>query len=818
VLLTFLCGSAWAQEGWGGTQEPPLQSEELPAVEAVEPPGQAPDEQPLGELVPPTLLELPELDWPEGEAPRQVTVQLLLLLDERGSIEQIGLVSGEEPFAGLALARASEIRFSPALEGGQPIAVELPFAWTFDPPVENVVGRLRVAGSREPARRVTVLVDGSSTETDEAGRFSFRGLEPGPHTVEIADPTLRLKPMAFEVQADGLVELDLIARREGADDEALGTWQRGQSQVLSRSLSAAELRSTPGTMGDPVRAVQNLPGVVRTPFDAGWMLVRGGDPEDTGVYIDGVRVPIIYHLGGYTSVLHPSMVGGVEFMPGGYGVRYGRSTAGAVDLLSAPVQGERRVELGADLLHAGVYAQTPLGDRNAVAVAVRRSYLDKILGAVLSPEQARIAPRFFDWQGRWDSERAGVFVLGYRDAIDAPTGEDDETVRIDIITHRVHGRLDLDTGIGQLRLTPVVARDKRVFDYSDEFQELKTDTVALRAERLDLDGGQLGVEAGLDAQVSAFSVHVESADRSGLVASADPYAQVRIGSGTRLVAGLRLDTFYAQGQLLRAAPSPRVQGAWEILPSLSLVGDLGISHQAPGLELVIGLPDGRYLQLEEARGGGLGARWRHDQLGLDVDGFVRQLDNVTMWEDDGSLGQGKGLAYGVETLARWKAGRAAGWVAYTWSRGLRQQEAGDLYEPYRYDQPHYLVVVGSLALRRNLTLASRFRAGSGYPRDPNSDAAYDLLSVGATEVPLDTRRLRLEPYYALDLKISKEATFRAWQLEYYLDIQNVSNHRMPEPLITGVDDRQAVYAYGLPVLPIFGVKGVFWPGAGLTSE
>ncbi len=807
MLLTFLCGSAWAQEGSQDSSE----SAELQAVEPLQ-------QQAPVELVPPALLELPKLPWPEGEAPRQVTVELLLLIDEAGEIEQIALLSGPEPFAGVALETASRIRFAPALEAGEPVAVELPFTWSFDPPPENVVGRLRVAGSRETAPRVTVLLDGLAAETDQDGRFSYRGIGPGTHTVEIADPSLRLKPVEFEVQADGQVELDLLARREGHDDEAIGVYQRGQSQVLSRSLSAEELRSTPGTMGDPVRAVQNLPGVVRTPFDAGWMLVRGGDPEDTGVYIDGVRVPIIYHLGGYTSVLHPSMVGGVEFMPGGYGVRYGRSTAGAVDLISAPVQGERRVELGADVLHAGIYTQTPLGERNAIALAVRRSYLDKILGAVLTPEQARIAPRFFDWQARWDSERAGVFVLGYRDAIDAPTGNDDETVRIDIISNRVHGRLDLDTAVGELRLTPVVSRDRRVFDYSTESQELQTDTLALRAERLDRDGAELGLEAGVDAQLSSFSVHVDDIDRQGRVASVDPYAQVRIGSQTRLVAGLRLDSFYAEDQLLRLAPSPRVQGTWQILPGVAVVGDLGISHQAPALEAVIGLPEGRYLRLEEARGGGLGARLRYRQLAFDLDGFVRQLDHVTMWEDDGSLGQGRGLAYGVESLARWELGRAAGWVAYTWSRGLRQEEVGDLFEPYRYDQPHYLVVVGSLGLRRNLTLAGRFRAGSGYPRDPDADAAYDLLATGATEVPLDTRLLRMEPYYALDLKLSKEATFRAWQLEYYLDVQNLTNHRMAEPLITGVDDRQVVYAYGLPILPIFGVKGVFWPGAGLSSD
>ena len=115
-------------------------------------------------------------------------------------------------------------------------------------------------------------------------------------------------------------------------------------------------------------------------------------------------------------------------------------------------------------------------------------------------------------------------------------------------------------------------------------------------------------------------------------------------------------------------------------------------------------------------------------------------------------------------------------------------------------------------LPRQLTLAGRWRYGAGYPR--LADEAYDLLQTDSLEVPLDTRLDRLPPYHALDLKISKRATFRAWQLEGYLDIQNVYNRRIPEPLITGIDDTETVYGFGLPVLPIFGLKGVFWPGAG----
>ena len=797
-------------------------AEEGPSPDPVDDPaGDSPDEpidEPVEELefIGPSLLSIPGLSWPEGHEPTSVSVSLGLLIDEAGAVEEVVLLGGPEPFASMALEAARDLQFTAATEGGEPIAVEVPFTWSFEPPAVNVTGRVRVAGSRAPAQRVTVLVDGQDTETDMDGVFSFRGVSPGPHVLEILDPALRVKPLDVVVTPDEVLEIEVLAKPESSGDEAIGVYYRTRTEVVSRALTADELRTTPGTMGDPVRAVQNLPGVVRTPFDSGWLLVRGGDPEDTGVFIDGVRVPLIYHLGGFTSVLHPAMVEGIRFMPGGTSARYGRATAGAVDLDSARVAGERRLELGADIVHSGVYLQTPIGDDHAVALAVRRSYLDKAIQVALSEEQARIAPRFFDWQARWDTTNFGLAFLGYKDAINAPTGNDDEVVEISVLTNRIHGRAEWDTGIGHIHLTPVLASDDRVFDYSSEYQELSRDTAELRAELRAPPTSKVDYLVGVDGIGGNYRIAIDQTERSSRYVSADPYAAIEIGDERRATLGARLNTLYLPGHLLRTGFSPRLQAAWRIQRRVELVADASIVHQPAPFDILVGLPDGKYLDLEQARGFGAGARLRGQSVGFDIDAYWRHLDRVTMFEDDGTLTQGRGMAYGIETLTRWSWRDLGGWIAYTYSRSLRQQELGDLYRPHTYDQPHYLVAVMSWDLPRQLTLAGRWRYGSGYPR--TADEAYDLLQPDSLEVPLDTRLDSLAPYHALDVKISKKATFRSWQLEGYLDVQNLYNRRVPEPLITGVDDSETVYGFGLPVLPIFGVKGVFWPGATLSDR
>ena len=59
----------------------------------------------------------------------------------------------------------------------------------------------------------------------------------------------------------------------------------------------------PGAFGDAFRAVDALPGV--TPIISGlpFFFVRGSPPGNVGTYIDGVRVPLLFHLGAGPSVV-----------------------------------------------------------------------------------------------------------------------------------------------------------------------------------------------------------------------------------------------------------------------------------------------------------------------------------------------------------------------------------------------------------------------------------------------------------------------------------------------------------------------------------
>jgi hypothetical protein len=203
-----------------------------------------------------------------------------------------------------------------------------------------------------------------------------------------------------------------------AAGELVATYRLDVSTL--RVVDRATIRDTPGTLGDPIRALQTRPGLARTPFDAGWVLVRGGDFDHTALQLDGAPVPLLFHLGGFTSVLHPELTERVWFHPGVAPPRYGDALAGAVDVETRPVGDATRAQGGLNLVFANVYSEVPAGD-GGVAVAARRSYLDAVLTAALDAERARIAPRFTDAQVRVDQGNTRWTLLALDDRFDAPT-------------------------------------------------------------------------------------------------------------------------------------------------------------------------------------------------------------------------------------------------------------------------------------------------------------------------------------------------------------------------------------------------------------
>src|SRR5579859_4168859 len=171
--------------------------------------------------------------------------------------------------------------------------------------------------------------------------------------------------------------------REAAGQSLTIQADREQVGETRRSLAPEEARSLPGTNGDALKVLQDLPGMGRSPFATGELLVRGAAPGDSKVFLDGQEIPQLYHFGGLTSVVNTEVLDSIDFLPGGFGVRYGGATAGVVDLTTRGAPEEKSSGVtDVNIYDAQAVGKTPLakdGSAGRVVAALRRSYIDAVI-------------------------------------------------------------------------------------------------------------------------------------------------------------------------------------------------------------------------------------------------------------------------------------------------------------------------------------------------------------------------------------------------------------------------------------------------------
>ena len=178
-------------------------------------------------------------------------------------------------------------------------------------------------------------------------------------------------------------------RDEGVDDEQVVKATRIKKETASVSIRTEEARKVPGTSGDTLKVVQNLPGVGRSAFGSGQLIVWGSAPNETRVFLDGVAIAALYHGGGLRSTINSDLIESIELLPGAFGAEYGLGIGGLVkaedphlprDGTPGYVALERDRRLGAGLDRAVEPAR--------IAVAGRRSHLGTVLAQLTSGTSA----------------------------------------------------------------------------------------------------------------------------------------------------------------------------------------------------------------------------------------------------------------------------------------------------------------------------------------------------------------------------------------------------------------------------------------------
>jgi hypothetical protein len=702
-------------------------------------------------------------------------------------------------------------------------------------------------GSERPLVGVTVtLVDsGRSAITDEEGRFRFSGAPAGPHTLTLAPPDAEPVTVEEEVLAGRRRDVRYLLAptvRRGAYQSTVRAPRVERASVVETGVTREEARRTAGAGDDPLKVVEDLPGVARATVGTGDVIVWGAAPADTRVLFDGVEWPALFHVGGWRSTVNAGLVSRVSLTPGGFGAEWGRALGGLVriDGIAPPPPGFHG-EVGADLLDGSALLSYANG-RFAITVAGRYSWLDRAATAVVHGDAAAFVPlpRWDDYQLRASvalrrRERLTLTFLAADDALRRTVSAGDPTSersdQFDRSSYRALLRYDAETDGAAVEVTPWFGYDgqSRVDQYGPIPAHLSTAAwlAGLRAayrRRVGAHDPVFGQPPGDDVAAADDRIHQ---------LDAAPFASVDVRVGPLTVTpGLRLEALLLQGDhvvppvgttpplgwtRVAWAADPRLALRWQAHPRVAVVAAGGLYHQPPDpadLGARFGNPT---LGPARAAVASAGVEARIvATLSAEATGFYRQLDDLPSRSPSPSpavaaalVEDGSGRAYGGQLLVRaapWHGW--SGWLSYTAGRSERRDHPTSAWRLSDYDQTHILTLVVGYALR-HWDFGARLRWASGFPRTPVIGSYFDARDARWDPLFGAQNGIRIPDFVQLDLRAEYAFVFSRAQLRLYLDVQNVTYQRNAEEIVYDPTYTQRGTISGLPTLAVLGAK-VTW--------
>ena len=824
----------------------------------------------------PSLVEFHPADYPPERLARaeEADVGCLVDIDADGRVTAVVVDRPAAPdFDAAAVAAIRAFRFSPAEIDGKPASVRIRYVYHFVVRKEPVPapdsgadqatlrGTVVEAGTRRPLAGADVFAAGAQVAADAQGRFELR-VPSGEVEVRAGAPGFGESRQRVRLDPRGSADVTLYLRRtEVGDYSALVEGSRPEDAPTRRTLRHEELVNVPGSLNDPIRVVQNLPGMNRAPYLGGALLVRGTPPADTGIYLDGQRIPILYHFLGGPSVINEQLLDRIDFYPGGYGAYYGRNLTGAIDVgtRKGDPQGVHG-SVSVDLLQSVGFVEAPLGERTQVAVAARRSYIDLFLPLFLPNDPKNgvtsITPVYWDYQARLDhkllnGDELTLFAFGTDDSLALIQKGGSRNQPLEVNSHTGAHQLRFGwrhpvSDTVTVRVAPLLGLTVQSFDATgagrgsfglNQAGRIFDWTLALRTDARWQARAWLLLRAGVDLAWDRYVVNADIQSTLQIrqlgppitqeqqISHAQPlgnlgeFAEAELKLGRwELHPGVRFDQFHWRDHTYGTL-DPRLWARYALTEATGLKGYTGLYHQAPSpfqLDPALGNPA---LLPERAFQVGLGVDHRFSAgWSVSIEGFYDRRTSLASRVPaetlpDGTvsnplyLNQGLGRSYGVEVLLRRDfSARFYGWVAYTLSRSDLLPRNDVDWRAFNFDQPHNLIVVAGYRPSPAWELSARYRFVSGNPTAPVTSAVFDADSGRFNPDSGDIGDARLPAFSQLDARAQYTWTSNLLQVSAYLDVQNVLNRTNEELHVWDYRYREQGSISGLPVLPTLGVK------------
>lgn len=658
-------------------------------------------------------------------------------------------------------------------------------------------------------------------------RFSYVGYAGEEATVTLNEA----KRLNVELTEES-VELQEVVVKARPDDANVKSTEMG-----TVGLQMDNVKKLPALMGevDVLKTIQLLPGVLSAGEGNAGFYVRGGGPDQNLVLLDEAVVYNPGHLLGFFSVFNADAIKNTTLIKGGMPAQYGGRLSSVVDIqMKEGNDREYAMEGGIGLVASRVTFEGPIvEERSSFIVSARRTYALDLAQPFLNNTSfagtnyyfydlnAKANYRFSDEDRLYFSTYFGRDVLQFRSNardfnFDMPYGNATATLRWN---HLFSDKLfmnvsaiynDYDFGFSGGQGDFRIGLESGVRDWNG-----KVDFEYFPNPKHHLRFGANYTYHRLTPSLATATNGEEVFGNEGEIRYAHESAvyiadEMKIGSGIRLNAGLRVSAFtqlgpytskqdsteYAAGEPVKTyiGVEPRLAATFYLNAVSSLKAGVTVANQylhlvsnsTSTLPTDIWMPSSEIIKPQIGVQYALGyfRNFEDNRYEASVEIYYRDLYNQIDFrenyvddvandlEEEFVFGQGR--AYGLELFLQKKKGRFTGWIGYTLSRTERifpDINNGNPY-PAIYDRRHDLSVVANYTLSKKWEFGGAFVFGTGNAYTP-VQRLYFIDQFPVQEYG-PRNSARLQDYHRVDFsatytpKPDSKARFRSsWNFSVY---------------------------------------------------
>ena len=731
--------------------------------------------------------------------------------------------------------------------------------------IGSLTGTVKDSESGLPLEGATVTVDKSNffAVTDQNGFFEIVDLPTTTYNITARFIGFKIQTkFNIIVKSAGNRSLDFVlSPMPDTLDEVILNESPFKTSIetplSTQTFSAVEIETYPGGNNDITRVIQSLPGI--SPSIGGFrndIIIRGGGPNETVYYLDGIEIPNINHFstqgssGGPVGLVNISFIKDVTLSTSSFGAEYDNALSGVLAFNQKDANKEKLVgnfRLGSS--EAGLTIEGPINNKSSFILSLRRSYLQFIFKAF----GFSFLPDYWDYQFKLNHEidsNNSIKLIGIGSidklTVNEPdkfnfenqsvieqiplTNQNTETFGLTWrrIYKSINGFFDLSISNNNLNNNFIRYKDnltKSDPTYSNISRENETKLRFISNHNFNdlkfsfgfnLTSAKYTNNTKFNFYDIDYSTDLNLIKYGFFVKSSKLIFNQRLGVSF----GFRFDqdNFTSDNNIFSNF-SPRLSLSYSLSEDNNWKLNLstGLYYKIPTYT-ALGFKDinDNFLNTNM-----LYTKSNHYVFGIEynasyssrftIESFYKKynnypvsvLDNISLankgadFEVLGNeflLSNGKGKSYGLEFLYQQKLqNNFYGIFSYTFFFS-EFSNLDNIYLPSVWDNRHLISFTGGYKLKKNWEISSKLRYTGNTPYAPVDTASS---SFSYPEIIFDYSQLGnyfLQSFTKLDFRVDKRWNFKSTSMNFYIDIENLLGNEIPIPPEYGLsrDEKQNI--------------------------